>query len=82
MTTTSSSFTANLSASSSTLAYDREFLRTLPGLLMVAEIVSGAGEGGSGCVCGGGRDGTWFRVIAVKCSCPVLISLSSPPGSN
>ncbi|XP_066848051.1 CKLF-like MARVEL transmembrane domain-containing protein 8 isoform X1 [Anser cygnoides] len=47
VTTTSSSFTANLSASSSTLAYDREFLRTLPGLLMVAEIVSGAGQGGS-----------------------------------
>lgn len=40
VTTTSSSFTANLSASSSTLAYDREFLRTLPGLLMVTEIVS------------------------------------------
>ncbi|XP_064025884.1 CKLF-like MARVEL transmembrane domain-containing protein 8 isoform X2 [Pogoniulus pusillus] len=41
VTTTSSSFTANLSASSSTLAYDREFLRTLPGLLMVTEIVLG-----------------------------------------
>lgn len=78
MTTTSSSFTANLSASSSTLAYDREFLRTLPGLLMVAEIVSGAGEGGLRvCVCG-----TWFRVIAVKCSCPVLFSPGSPPGRN
>uniref|UniRef100_A0A8C9L245 Uncharacterized protein n=1 Tax=Pavo cristatus TaxID=9049 RepID=A0A8C9L245_PAVCR len=43
VTTTSSSFTANLSASSSTLAYDREFLRTPPGLLMVAEIVSAVG---------------------------------------
>ncbi|NWW33066.1 CKLF8 protein, partial [Panurus biarmicus] len=41
VTTTSSSFTANLSASSSTLAYDREFLRTVPGLLMVTEIVLG-----------------------------------------
>ncbi|NWV65244.1 CKLF8 protein, partial [Malurus elegans] len=34
VTTTSSSFTANLSASSSTLAYDREFLRTVLGLLV------------------------------------------------
>ncbi|KAF4799351.1 hypothetical protein TURU_056033 [Turdus rufiventris] len=40
VTTTSSSFTANLSASSSTLAYDREFLRTVPGLLMVTEIIT------------------------------------------
>lgn len=59
VTTTSSSFTANLSASSSTLAYDREFLRTVPGLLMVTEIVSAPegrgslgrrwGEEGLGC---------------------------------
>ncbi|NWI97920.1 CKLF8 protein, partial [Pitta sordida] len=41
VTTTSSSFTADLSASSSTLAYDKEFLRTVPGLLMVTEIVLG-----------------------------------------
>uniref|UniRef100_A0A8D0G935 CKLF like MARVEL transmembrane domain containing 8 n=1 Tax=Sphenodon punctatus TaxID=8508 RepID=A0A8D0G935_SPHPU len=41
VTTTSSSFTANFSSTSSTLAYDREFLKTLPGLLMVAEIVLG-----------------------------------------
>ncbi|XP_066487386.1 CKLF-like MARVEL transmembrane domain-containing protein 8 [Tiliqua scincoides] len=40
-TTTSSSFTGRFSSASSTLAYDREFLRTLPGLLMVAEIVFG-----------------------------------------
>ncbi|XP_077772472.1 CKLF-like MARVEL transmembrane domain-containing protein 8 isoform X3 [Podarcis muralis] len=40
-TTASSSFTANWSSASSTLAYDREFLRTLPGILMVAEIVLG-----------------------------------------
>lgn len=45
VTTTSSSFTANLSGSSSTLAYDREFLRTVPGLLMVTEIVSDPGRG-------------------------------------
>ena len=59
VTTTSSSFTANLSASSSTLAYDREFLRTPPGLLMVAEIVSAAGRGG------GARQ---LRVIAIRSS--------------
>uniref|UniRef100_A0A8D2J7W4 CKLF like MARVEL transmembrane domain containing 8 n=1 Tax=Varanus komodoensis TaxID=61221 RepID=A0A8D2J7W4_VARKO len=40
VTTTASSFTATFSTSS-TLAYDREFLRTLPGILMVAEIVLG-----------------------------------------
>ncbi|XP_044862866.1 CKLF-like MARVEL transmembrane domain-containing protein 8 [Mauremys mutica] len=44
VTTTSSSFTASFSpagASTSTLAYDREFLRTAPGVLMLAEIVLG-----------------------------------------
>ncbi|XP_054847217.1 CKLF-like MARVEL transmembrane domain-containing protein 8 [Eublepharis macularius] len=41
VTTTSSSFTANLSAGSGALAYDRDFLRTMPGLLMVVEIVLG-----------------------------------------
>ncbi|CAM2105625.1 unnamed protein product [Caretta caretta] len=41
-TTTSSSFTASFSpAGASTLAYDREFLRTAPGILMLAEIVLG-----------------------------------------
>lgn len=48
--TTTSSFAENFSTTSSSFAYDREFLRTLPGLLIVAEIVSarragvGAGE--------------------------------------
>uniref|UniRef100_UPI0025425593 CKLF-like MARVEL transmembrane domain-containing protein 8 n=1 Tax=Euleptes europaea TaxID=460621 RepID=UPI0025425593 len=41
VTTTASSFTANFSSSSRTLAYDREFLRTPPGILMVLEIVLG-----------------------------------------
>ncbi|XP_072879773.1 CKLF-like MARVEL transmembrane domain-containing protein 8 isoform X1 [Chlorocebus sabaeus] len=43
VTTTASSFAENFSTSSSSFAYDREFLRTLPGLLIVAEIV--------GCAC-------------------------------
>lgn len=38
--TTTSSFAENFSTTSSSFAYDREFLRTLPGLLIVAEIVS------------------------------------------
>ncbi|KAL2804196.1 CKLF-like MARVEL transmembrane domain-containing protein 8 isoform 2 [Daubentonia madagascariensis] len=38
VTTTTSSFAENFSTSSSSFAYDREFLRTLPGLLIVAEI--------------------------------------------
>lgn len=49
VTTTASSFAENFSTSSSSFAYDREFLRTAPGLLIVAEIVSpgpGRGEGG------------------------------------
>ncbi|XP_077665428.1 CKLF-like MARVEL transmembrane domain-containing protein 8 isoform X2 [Eretmochelys imbricata] len=38
-TSSSSSFTASFSpAGASTLAYDREFLRTAPGILMLAEI--------------------------------------------
>ncbi|XP_042812387.1 CKLF-like MARVEL transmembrane domain-containing protein 8 isoform X1 [Panthera tigris] len=41
VTTTASSFAENFSTSSSSFAYDREFLRTLPGLLIVAEIVDG-----------------------------------------
>ncbi|XP_058410391.1 CKLF-like MARVEL transmembrane domain-containing protein 8 isoform X2 [Diceros bicornis minor] len=41
VTTTASSFAENFSTSSSSFAYDREFLRTLPGLLIVAEIVLG-----------------------------------------
>ncbi|XP_060104812.1 CKLF-like MARVEL transmembrane domain-containing protein 8 isoform X2 [Heteronotia binoei] len=41
VTTTSSSFTVNFSATSSALAYDRDFLRTLPGILMVLETVLG-----------------------------------------
>lgn len=40
VTTTASSFAENFSTSSSSFAYDREFLRTVPGLLIVAEIVS------------------------------------------
>lgn len=40
VTTTASSFAENFSTTSSSFAYDREFLRTLPGLLIVAEIVS------------------------------------------
>ncbi|XP_042333315.1 CKLF-like MARVEL transmembrane domain-containing protein 8 isoform X2 [Sceloporus undulatus] len=40
-TTASSAFTANFSSTSSTLAYDKDFLRTLPGLLMLAEIILG-----------------------------------------
>ncbi|EPY77774.1 hypothetical protein CB1_001185015 [Camelus ferus] len=38
VTTTASSFAENFSTTSSSFAYDREFLRTLPGLLIVAEI--------------------------------------------
>ncbi|XP_060036473.1 CKLF-like MARVEL transmembrane domain-containing protein 8 isoform X2 [Erinaceus europaeus] len=38
VTTTASSFAENFSTSSSSFAYDREFLRTPPGLLIVAEI--------------------------------------------
>uniref|UniRef100_A0A3Q2LNL0 CKLF like MARVEL transmembrane domain containing 8 n=2 Tax=Equus TaxID=9789 RepID=A0A3Q2LNL0_HORSE len=41
VTTTASSFAENFSTSSSSFAYDREFLRTLPGLLIVAEIILG-----------------------------------------
>lgn len=41
VTTTASSFAENFSTSSSSFAYDREFLRTAPGLLIVAEIVLG-----------------------------------------
>uniref|UniRef100_A0A4X1UER8 MARVEL domain-containing protein n=1 Tax=Sus scrofa TaxID=9823 RepID=A0A4X1UER8_PIG len=41
VTTTASSFAENFSTTSSSFAYDREFLRTLPGLLIVAEIVLG-----------------------------------------
>lgn len=41
VTTTTSSFAENFSTSSSSFAYDREFLRTVPGLLIVAEIVLG-----------------------------------------
>lgn len=48
VTTTASSFAENFSTSSSSFAYDREFLRTLPGLLIVAEIVSAARAGGGG----------------------------------
>lgn len=49
VTTTASSFAENFSTSSSSFAYDREFLRTAPGLLIVAEIVSaGPGAGGRG----------------------------------
>ncbi|XP_072797033.1 CKLF-like MARVEL transmembrane domain-containing protein 8 isoform X2 [Vicugna pacos] len=40
VTTTASSFAENFSTTSSSFAYDREFLRTLPGLLIVAEIAS------------------------------------------
>lgn len=51
VTTTTSSFAENFSTSSSSFAYDREFLRTVPGLLIVAEIVSaypaGRGEAGA-----------------------------------
>ncbi|XP_011531718.1 CKLF-like MARVEL transmembrane domain-containing protein 8 isoform X1 [Homo sapiens] len=39
VTTTASSFAENFSTSSSSFAYDREFLRTLPGFLIVAEIL-------------------------------------------
>ncbi|XP_072797032.1 CKLF-like MARVEL transmembrane domain-containing protein 8 isoform X1 [Vicugna pacos] len=39
VTTTASSFAENFSTTSSSFAYDREFLRTLPGLLIVAEII-------------------------------------------
>lgn len=48
VTTTASSFAENFSTSSSSFAYDREFLRTLPGLLIVAEIVSAWGAGRRG----------------------------------
>lgn len=55
VTTTASSFAENFSTSSSSFAYDREFLRTAPGLLIVAEIVS-AGPGGGGGGTGVQRD--------------------------
>lgn len=45
VTTTASSFAENFSTTSSSFAYDREFLRTVPGLLIVAEIVSAWREG-------------------------------------
>lgn len=49
VTTTSSSFAENFSTTSSSFAYDREFLRTPPGLLIIAEIVSvGPGRAGLG----------------------------------
>jgi hypothetical protein len=50
VTTTASSFAENFSTTSSSFAYDREFLRTVPGLLIVAEIVSARGRprGGGG----------------------------------
>ncbi|XP_043298913.1 CKLF-like MARVEL transmembrane domain-containing protein 8 isoform X1 [Cervus canadensis] len=41
VTTTASSFAENFSTTSSSFSYDRDFLRTLPGLLIVAEIVLG-----------------------------------------
>ncbi|XP_039192257.1 CKLF-like MARVEL transmembrane domain-containing protein 8 isoform X1 [Crotalus tigris] len=41
VTTTSSSFAATFTSRSSTLAYDKEFLKTIPGVLMVFEIVLG-----------------------------------------
>uniref|UniRef100_A0A8C5RY00 Transmembrane protein n=1 Tax=Laticauda laticaudata TaxID=8630 RepID=A0A8C5RY00_LATLA len=40
VTTTSSSFVATFTSRSNTLAYDKEFLKTIPGVLMVVEIVS------------------------------------------
>lgn len=48
VTTTTSSFAENFSTGSGSFAYDRDFLRTWPGLLIVAEIVSGRGVRGSG----------------------------------
>ncbi|XP_070215474.1 CKLF-like MARVEL transmembrane domain-containing protein 8 isoform X1 [Bos mutus] len=44
VTTTASSFAENFSTTSSSFSYDREFLRTLPGLLIVAEIDIGYGS--------------------------------------
>ncbi|XP_025901354.1 CKLF-like MARVEL transmembrane domain-containing protein 8 [Nothoprocta perdicaria] len=41
VTTTSSSAAGSLAGGAGALAYDREFLRTLPGLLMLAEIILG-----------------------------------------
>ncbi|XP_038625745.1 CKLF-like MARVEL transmembrane domain-containing protein 8 isoform X1 [Tachyglossus aculeatus] len=41
VTTTASSATDHFSTASASFAYDREFLRTLPGLLILAEIVFG-----------------------------------------
>ncbi|XP_003215714.1 CKLF-like MARVEL transmembrane domain-containing protein 8 isoform X1 [Anolis carolinensis] len=41
VTTTASSFSASFPSGSSSLAYDKEFLRTPPGILMVAEIILG-----------------------------------------
>lgn len=46
VTTTASSFAENFSTTSSSFSYDRDFLRTLPGLLIVAEIVSASGRAG------------------------------------
>lgn len=54
VTTTASSFAENFSTTSSSFSYDREFLRTLPGLLIVAEIVSASGRAG-----GRGRGRRW-----------------------
>lgn len=63
VTTTASSFAENFSTSSSSFAYDREFLRTAPGLLIVAEIVSPGPGGGRGAG-GGRRRGTGARASA------------------
>lgn len=55
VTTTASSFAENFSTTSSSFSYDREFLRTLPGLLIVAEIVSASGRAGGAGSAGGPR---------------------------
>ncbi|XP_074248683.1 uncharacterized protein LOC120360845 [Saimiri boliviensis] len=85
VTTTASSFAENFSTSSSSFAYDREFLRTLPGLLIVAEIVSAGGLG----VAGAQPDpGACFRRVSRNGVCsdppagfrePFLLSLAFFP---
>lgn len=88
VTTTASSFAENFSTSSSSFAYDREFLRTAPGLLIVAEIVS-AGPGGGGA--GGpararlGREPAPVRGRALSLSLafsPKCKTQSPPPGAG
>lgn len=75
VTTTASSFAENFSTTSSSFAYDREFLRTLPGLLIVAEIVSVRPGGAVG--------GRWTRLAHASPAPPTELAPVFPraPGT-